>query len=145
MQTLAGYQAYQKNKYETASHTNSDLMLYDGAIRFSKKAIEELESKNIAESHQFIVKAQDVVYELISSLNEAEGGEMAQNLKQLYLYIIEQMVQANLKKDSALMQERSTFARVALGMGRNRKGCFHCKSRWQIGLKKKGALAAWLA
>lgn len=106
MQTsLAGYQAYQKNKYETASPHKLILMLYDGAIRFSKKAIEELECKNIAESHQFIVKAQDVVYELISSLNEAEGGEMAQNLKQLYLYIIEQMVQANLKKDSALMQE----------------------------------------
>ncbi len=103
--SLAGYQAYQKSKYETASPHKLILMLYDGAIRFAEKAIEEIEAKNIAESHQWLIKAQDVVYELISSLNEQEGGEMAQNLKRLYLYIIEQIVQANLKKEAAPVQE----------------------------------------
>lgn len=103
--SVAGYQAYQKNKYETASPHKLILMLYDGAIRYTQKAIEAIEAKNILQSHQCIVKSQDIMYELVSCLDEQKGGEMAKNLKNLYLYVIDLMVQSNLKKDSAPLKE----------------------------------------
>ncbi|WP_088548165.1 flagellar export chaperone FliS [Paenibacillus aquistagni] len=97
---VKGYQAYQKNKYETASPHRLILMLYHGAIRFVKQAKNSLDAGDTEQGHQHLLKAQDIVYELISSLNEQQGGEIASNLKNLYLYMIDQMMQANMKKNS---------------------------------------------
>ncbi|MGZ9586262.1 flagellar export chaperone FliS [Paenibacillus marinisediminis] len=94
------YQAYQKNKYETASPHRLISMLYAGAIKFVNQSIVFLDSGDYKSAHQSLLKAQDIVCELISSLNEREGGEIASNLKNLYLYMIEQMVGANLNKSS---------------------------------------------
>ena len=88
------YQAYQKNKYETASPHRLISMLYAGAIKFVNQSIVFLDSGDYKSAHQSLLKAQDIVCELISSLNEREGG------KNLYLYMIEQMVGANLNKSS---------------------------------------------
>lgn len=95
---LTGYQAYQKNKYETASPHRLTLMLYNGAIQFASKAKQAIENKNIAETNTYVQKTQDIIYELISSLNTKEGGELASNLKSLYFYIIDRLVEANIKK-----------------------------------------------
>lgn len=95
-----GYQTYQKNKYETASPHRLILMLYTGAIKFVKLATSALEAGDAVLGHQHLLKAQDIVYELISSLNEKQGGEIARNLKSMYLYMIDQMVQANIQKSA---------------------------------------------
>lgn len=102
---MAGYQAYQKNKYETASPHKLILMLFDGAVRFSKQAVSSLEKKDINQANTAILKVQGIMYELLSSINEEQGGEIAQNLKNLYLYIIDRLVQANLKKDREPLTE----------------------------------------
>ncbi|MCM3338737.1 flagellar export chaperone FliS [Paenibacillus sp. MER TA 81-3] len=93
-----GYLAYQKNKYETASPHRLTLMLYTGAIKFVNQAELSLQEGDYIKAHQHLIKAQDIIYELMASLNEQEGGEVATNLKNLYLYINEQLVQANLTK-----------------------------------------------
>ena len=97
---VKGYQTYQKNKYETASPHRLIAMLYAGAIRNVKHAAESLDQGEHKVAHQLLLKSQDIIFELISSLNEAEGGEIARNLKQLYLYMIEQLAQANMNKTS---------------------------------------------
>lgn len=102
---LAGYQAYQKNKYETASPHRLTLMLYNGAIQFTGKAKHAIENKNIAETNSYVQKTQDIIYELISSLNTKEGGELASNLKNLYFYMIDRLVEANIKKLTAPLDE----------------------------------------
>ncbi|SMF26993.1 flagellar protein FliS [Paenibacillus barengoltzii] len=102
---LAGYQAYQKNKYETASPHRLTLMLYNGAIQFAGKAKQAIVDKNIAETNTYVQKTQDIIYELISSLNTKEGGEVASNLKSLYFYIIDRLVEANIKKLTTPLDE----------------------------------------
>ena len=96
-----GYQAYQRNKYETASPHRLILMLYEGALRFSAQAIKELELKNINETNRLLQKTQDIMYELIACLNRDEGGDVAANLHNLYMYIIDLLIKANMKKDPA--------------------------------------------
>ncbi|MBN3523872.1 MULTISPECIES: flagellar export chaperone FliS [Paenibacillus] len=104
----AGYQAYQKNKYETASPHKLILMLYYGALKYTNQAEAALSEGNPLLAHQHILKVQDIIYELIACLNEREGGEVAQNLKNLYLYVIEQLVQANIQKSAQPLAEAKT-------------------------------------
>lgn len=100
-----GYQAYQKNKYETASPHKLILMLYYGALKYTGQAETALAEGNPLLAHQHILKVQDIIYELIACLNEREGGEVAQNLKNLYLYVIDQLVQANIQKSPQPLAE----------------------------------------
>lgn len=101
----SGYQAYQKNKYETASPHKLILMLYDGVLSNLHHASSALDNKDHAAAHTHILKAQEIVSELLACLNLEQGGEIAQNLKQLYLYFINQLVQANIRKDKTLLNE----------------------------------------
>ena len=86
---INGYQAYQKNKYSTASPHKLITMLYDGAIRFANQAIDYIEQRNIEGKASAIHRFQEIIYELISCLNFKEGKSMADNLYSLYNYVIE--------------------------------------------------------
>lgn len=102
---LAGYQAYQKNKFQTASPHRLTLMLYNGAIQYAGKAKEAINNGDIAGTNLNVTKTQDIVYELLSSLNEKEGGEIAANLKKLYFYMIDRLIEGNIKKKSSSIDE----------------------------------------
>lgn len=102
---MAGYQAYQRNKYETASPHRLTLMLYNGAIQFALKGKGFIQEGNISETNRYIQKTQDIIYELLSSLNLKEGGEIAHNLRRLYLYMIDRLIEANIKKQASSVDE----------------------------------------
>lgn len=101
----AGYQAYQKNKYQTASPHRLTLMLYNGAIQFAGQAEVAIQQNNIVDTNTYIQKTQDIIYELISSLNMKEGGEIARNLRQLYFYMVNKLIEANIKKRVDFIKE----------------------------------------
>jgi len=100
-----GYQTYNRNKYETASPHRLILMLYEGALRYGAQAVRAIEEHDISLTNKSLQKVQDILYELLSSLDLKQGGEIAKNLQQLYLYMIEQCIQANLHKDKAKINE----------------------------------------
>ncbi|WP_229520849.1 flagellar export chaperone FliS [Paenibacillus sp. GM2] len=102
---LAGYQAYQKNKYQTASPHRLTLMLYQGAIQFASKAQLAIREDNISETNLFIQKTQNIVYELMSSLDMKQGGEIALNLRNLYLYMVDRLIEGNIKKSEEAIAE----------------------------------------
>jgi len=100
-----GLQAYQKNKYETASPHRLILMLYEAALVQLDRAERAIEQRDIAERNRTLQKAQDILVELVSSLNMQQGGEIARNLRQLYLYMIDRLTQANIKSDIEAIRE----------------------------------------
>lgn len=102
---FAGYQAYQKNKYQTASPHRLTLMLYNGAIQFAGRAQQAIRERNIADTNTYIQKTQDIVYELISSLNMKQGGEIASNLRNLYMYVINRLIEGNIHKSEEAVAE----------------------------------------
>ena len=51
------------------------------------------------------MKTQDIITELITSLNLEEGGEIAQRLFSIYMYINKQLTAANIKKDTKPLME----------------------------------------
>ncbi|NLZ92742.1 MAG: flagellar export chaperone FliS [Firmicutes bacterium] len=98
------YQQYQQNMVKTASPAQLVLMLYNGALRFIKQAQISLAAKQLEECHQNIIKAQRIVTELMLNLDLSQGV-IAQNLYQLYDYMYQRLVEANLQKTEAPLQE----------------------------------------
>ena len=80
-------------------------MLYDGAIRFLKTALVKLEKKDLEQTHVHIVKAKDIVSELMASLKVEQAGEIGQNLHRLYGYIFNRLIDANIQKNQAFIEE----------------------------------------
>jgi len=102
--SVNAYQAYKQTQVSTASQGELLIMLFDGGIRFAKHAKKHLEDGDLAQANDKLIRAQDIVNELILSLN-LDVGEIAQSLQQLYTYIYELLVQANVKKETKKIEE----------------------------------------
>jgi flagellar protein FliS len=99
-----GYQKYKKTKVESATKEGLMLMLYEAAIKFTKRAIIACEKNEIAERGMNIGRAYDIIMELNNTLNHEAGGEIAINLEQLYDFILRQYTQANIKGDAEILK-----------------------------------------
>jgi flagellar protein FliS len=92
------YQSYRQIQIGTANPLELVIKLYDGAIRFINQAKRGLETKNIPLTDESFRKAQDIIDELNVTLN-MDAGEIAVNLRELYVFIRRMLVEANVKKD----------------------------------------------
>ena len=77
-------------------------MLYDEAIKQLDSAVDLLNgnSKQLDEISNRILKAQDIITELMVSLDFDNGGEIASKLFGLYRYFNDQLMEANINKTS---------------------------------------------
>jgi flagellar protein FliS len=89
-------QKYKQTQIVSASREKLLLMMYEGAIKFTKRAIVAAEQKNVAERCTAIGRAYDIVTELNNTLDHKVGGDIAKNLEQLYMFITDQLTKANL-------------------------------------------------
>lgn len=96
---MNAYSQYQQNQILSASPEQILLMLYDGAIRFTRQAIFGLEEDNPALVCQGIKKSMAIITEFSNSLDHEIGGEIAENLDALYNFMIRELTLANLHKD----------------------------------------------
>jgi flagellar secretion chaperone FliS len=96
---------YKSNSVQTASREKILLMLYDAAIKFTKLSIKACEEKNISERGYNIGRAFDIVNELNSSLNHNVALGLTKNLEQLYMFITDQYVQANISGNPKHLQD----------------------------------------
>src|SRR5690606_35818261 len=100
-------------------------MLYDGALSNIRHAAEALDGRDAEAARRAILKAQDIVSELLSCLNVEQGGDIALNLRRLYLYVFNRLVQANVRKDRTILEEvdgilsdlRSAWAEIGKEVG----------------------------
>lgn len=99
------YNVYKNNSVNYASKDQLLLMLVDGAVKYSKIGRQAIEDKDVKKSHENIVKTQDIFYELLNSLDRKSGLEWVDSMESIYLFIIDRLVQANIKKDVAIMDE----------------------------------------
>lgn len=93
------YQKYKATSVQSASRETLLIMLYEGAIKFVKKAVIGCEKNDIAERGLNIGKAYDIIMELNNTLNHEVGGEIAINLERLYLFMTDQLTKANISGD----------------------------------------------
>lgn len=107
------YSAYRDASVKTASQGKLIIMLYDECIRQLTAALEKFDesnkigTSNIEKFNNNIIKAQEVITELMVSLNMESGGEIAKNLLNLYMYFNQELLDANVTANAA----KITFVR----------------------------------
>jgi len=102
---MNGIAAYQESTVSTQSKGRLIVMLYDGAIKFMRLAIKELEAKNYEAKGHYINKAQDIINELNVVLDMDAGGEIATNLRKLYCFMSNRLSEANIKRDPQMIRD----------------------------------------
>ena len=97
------YAAYNNSKILTASPAELTLMLYDGAIKFANIAIMAIEKHDIEKAHNNIVKTERIILEFQVTLDDKYP--VAKDFDAVYTYLIQRLREANLKKDSEILEE----------------------------------------
>ena len=93
------YQKYKQTSITSASREQLLIMMYEGAIRYMKRAAKAIDEKDLSEKGMNIGYAYDVVTELTNTLDHEIGGEIALNLEQLYMFVCDQLTQANINNE----------------------------------------------
>ena len=93
--------AYKETQIKSATPGQLIIMLYDGAIKNINIAIEGFKKKNkkLDTISNAIIKAQDIVSELMVSLDFEQGGDISKNLFSIYIYMNRELLNANIKKE----------------------------------------------
>ena len=90
----------------TAPREQLLLMLVDGAVKFADRAKDRLEAKDYEQYGQNCMRAQRIMMELICSLRrDLIGDELYNNLVGLYHFCYARLIEANLRRDAALLAE----------------------------------------
>jgi flagellar secretion chaperone FliS len=106
------YQQYQKTEVTTASREKILLMLYEGAIRFTKRARTAMDEKKIAEKGKYISKATAIISELMATLDHKAGGELVADLESLYIYMIDKLIEANIQNKPEVLDHVENLLRT---------------------------------
>lgn len=105
MQNPYGNKAYHKTSITTASKEKLLLMLYEACIRNFKKCKMEMEAGNLAQKGKWLGKAQDIINELSNSLDHEKGGQIANQLESLYMFIFSESTEANIENNPQRIQQ----------------------------------------
>jgi flagellar protein FliS len=95
---------YFENQVKTASPEQLLIMLYSGAIRFISEAEEAMVARKPGHCGGRISKAMAIISELSNTLDYEIGGEIAENLASLYLYMNRELLQANVEDDLSRLE-----------------------------------------
>ncbi|WP_294359571.1 flagellar export chaperone FliS [uncultured Clostridium sp.] len=105
MQNMTGYNAYKNNSVNYASKEQLLLMLVDGAVKFSKRALKAMDEQNVSLVHENLLKTQNIFNELIVTLDVNAGGEWAINLRSVYAFIVQSLTKINFSKSKEEMEK----------------------------------------
>jgi flagellar protein FliS len=116
-----GYQAYQSSSVFTATPEQLVVMLFDGALRFSRRAAAAWDGGDRPAATAAVARATAIVNELNVTLDMEAGGEIAENLRALYTFMTRHLFEAVRDDDPAkvrevarmLMELREAFAEAA--------------------------------
>ena len=122
-----GYSQYNNSKIMTASPAQLTLMLYEGAIKFCNIAIVAIENNDIEKAHINIRKVENIISEFRATLNFKYP--VAKDFENVYVYLYDRLVQANIHKDKEILEEvlghlrtmRDTWKEVMVLAKRNEK------------------------
>ena len=99
------YTAYKETGVKTASQGKLIVLLYQEAVKQLAKALSfigadnRVEPGDIEKLNNCIVKTQEILTELMTSLDMEKGGEIAKNLMALYVFFNKELLDANIKHD----------------------------------------------
>lgn len=106
---IAGYNQYKENSIYTASPEELTLMLYNGLVKFIMKAQFAISKNDVPGANDNILKSQDIIMELMSTLDKKY--EISGSLLLLYDYMNRRLIEANVQKSTEILTEVLDFAK----------------------------------
>ncbi len=100
-----GVKAYRTTNVITADPKKLVIMCYEGAIENLKIGKERLLHQDYEGKNKAFIKVQDIINELLCSLDFEKGGQVAKNLESLYNYMLRRIVDGDIKKDTGAIEE----------------------------------------
>lgn len=97
------YEQYNSNRIMTASPGELTLMLYEGAIKFCNIAIMGIEQTDMEKAHNNIVRTEKIIQYLRETLDMKYP--VAQDFENIYVYLTQRLVEANVKKNKEILEE----------------------------------------
>ncbi len=94
-----GIRAYRKTTVITADPGKLVLMCYEGAIDQLKIAKMKYQEKDYEAKCKALIKAMNIIDELLYSLDFEKGGNISRHLQAIYNYMTARILQADLNRD----------------------------------------------
>ena len=98
---------YKETKIKTAGQGQLIVMLYDEAVKQLTRALEMMDSNKqkkdpgkIEQISKSVMKTEEIVTELMVSLDFERGGEISKNLFALYSWFNRELLEANIAQDT---------------------------------------------
>jgi len=119
---------YKETKIKTAGQGQLIIMLYDEAVKQLTRAVELMDSNKqkkdpgkIEQISKAIMKTEEIITELMVSLDFERGGEISKNLFALYSWFNRELLEANITVDTnrikavknMLAELRDTWSQIA--------------------------------
>lgn len=102
------YQTYQKQAVTTSKPEDLTFMLYQGMVKFIRLSKMALQNKNMEECHSYNLRAQDILSELMVTLNQEYT--ISKSLLPLYDFMKFRLIEANTSKKLDILEEVEEFA-----------------------------------
>ena len=124
--TTKASQEYLRNAVMTASPEQLQLMLFDGAIKFTRVGIEGLENEDFEQAFNGFERTQRIVLQMINGLNRDINPDLVDQMRSLYHYIYRCVIEAGLHRDIAQAEDALRILQ-------------HQRETWSLLLKKLAA------
>lgn len=105
MSAHRGLSTYHQTHVQSRTPLELVVMLYDGALKFLRLTREAIERRDLPARRDASSRALAIVSELQSTLNMAEGGEIAQCLDELYGFVNLRILDATRDNTAAPLDE----------------------------------------
>ncbi|MFA5183077.1 MAG: flagellar export chaperone FliS [Syntrophales bacterium] len=99
MYTESAAKSYKRTNYLSADPLKLVRMCYEGAISNLKAARDAYIERDYEAKAKALIKTLDIIHELNAALDMERGGDIARNLRSLYLYIQQTLMEADLKRN----------------------------------------------
>ena len=96
---------YGTQQVMTASPVKLVALLYDKAIVSLREAVQAIETGNVQERWKANNRATEILTHLCTTLDHETGGDIAENLHQLYQFMLGRLFEVDMKNDADAARE----------------------------------------
>ncbi|MCC7291135.1 MAG: flagellar export chaperone FliS [Phycisphaerales bacterium] len=105
-------QHYLREAVLTATQEQLQLMLYDGAIRFTMQGRDALTKKDFERVFEHLSRAQNIVMEMYNGLNHKVNPELCERVGALYMFIYHKLVDGSARHDVQALDDALKILRM---------------------------------
>jgi len=110
-------ESYIEAQVMTATPRKLRLMLIEAAIRFARQTIQYWEANDNERALKSIIRCRNIISELLSSVR-GDDSDLTKQVASFYLFVFQKLTEAQLRRDSKLVEEAIGVLEVERGTWR---------------------------